>query len=291
MRFGFVFTLLWGILPAHAATIYVTASGNASFDSNLQSALQAFGHSVTLGVNYQSFDGTQSLAGFDAVYLQVNYIWMVDMSAGGQTELVNFVNSGGGLVTTEWLVWSTAGGTRFTTLNPILPVDPTPYFDSLTPVTFNQDVPDPALNAGLGASFTMSLENIGGTRTCFTTARTGASSFYTMDGGYIGLAGWDVGSGHVLSFATTNGQAQLDDPDFQRLLSNSMDWASGAPSAVPEPGALTLILSGAGLLLLRRALWQAAKPRPAGRQGKSPGDSEFLSGAKARLHPGAYAES
>ncbi|MBI3681035.1 MAG: hypothetical protein HY235_11640 [Acidobacteria bacterium] len=224
-----------------------------SFDSNLQSTLQAFGHSVTLGVNFQGFDGTQSQAGFDAVYLQVNYTWTGDMPAAGQTELVSFVSGGGGLVTTEWLLWSTAGGTTFTTLNPILPVVPASAWDSRGSVTFNEDASNPVLNAGLGASFTMPLESIPGTRTHFTTLRFGATSFYTMDGGYIGLAGWPTGSGRVLSFATTNGQAQLDDPDFQRLLSNSMDWASGVAAAVPEPG-VTLILSGAGLLILRRAL-------------------------------------
>ena len=219
--------------------------------------MQAFGHSVTLGVDYLSFDGTQSLAGFDAVYLQVNYNWWSGtMPAAGQTELVNFVNSGGGLVTTEWLLWS-ASYCYFATLNPILPVAPTQSFDNVGSVTFTENTPDPILNAGLGASFTMSLQSISATRTYFSTLRPGATSFYTMDGGYIGLAGWDAGSGRVLSFATTNGQAQLDDPDFRRLLSNSMDWASAGEAAIPEPGALTLILSGAGLLILRRALGRA----------------------------------
>jgi hypothetical protein len=63
------------------------------------------------------------------------------MPAAGQTMLVDFVRRGGGLVTTEWLLWHSASG--FVILNPILPVNPTMDYDLMNGhVTFTQKLPD-----------------------------------------------------------------------------------------------------------------------------------------------------
>jgi len=229
--------LLLGLLASsnsltQAANIYVTASGQAGFDVNLQRALESFGHSVTLGVPYDQFDGTQNLVGIDAVYLQVNYNWFGgEMPAAGQTALVNFVNQGGGLVTTEWMLWKMGEG-FLGTLSAIIPVNPTSAYDELSFVTLTQNVADGEINEGLGSTVGMPLDYIDGTRTLVASTRNGASSFYSMDGGFIALAGWNVGSGRVLSFATTNGQAQLSDAGFQQLLSNSMNWVQQGPPVV-----------------------------------------------------------
>ena len=225
-------------LTAPAANIYVTASGNPAFDANLRRSLQSFGHSVTIGVADINFDGSQNMAGIDVVYLQFNYNWetVTRMPESGQLALVNFVNRGGGLVTTEWLLWHMNYTAGLPVLNPILPVNPSKDFDRLTAVAFTQDSPDPQLNAGLPSQFNMPLEYIQGTFTLFPAPRPSASSFYKITGGTVALAGWNVGSGRVLSFATTNGQAQLDNTNFQRLLSNAMDWAEQKP-IVAEGGA------------------------------------------------------
>src|SRR5262245_30139217 len=93
---------------AHAANVYILSSGDPLVDAAVQATLQAGGHTSTLGVPYTAFDGTQSLAGFQAVYFQANANWTGgDMPAAGQTLLLNFVNGGGGLVTCEWVLWKT----------------------------------------------------------------------------------------------------------------------------------------------------------------------------------------
>ncbi|HUQ92216.1 MAG TPA: hypothetical protein VM120_11095 [Bryobacteraceae bacterium] len=222
-------------LLTQAANIFVMSSGRSTSDAELRRALESFGHSVTLGVPFDRFDGTQNLAGVDVVYLQVNYNWIGSgflvaiMPFAGQAALVNFVNRGGGLVTTEWLLWLTADwGHFFSGLDSILPVYPSLDWDTQsTAVTFTRNVADEDLNAGLPASFGVPLDNIDGTRTLISlgATRAGASAFYTMDGGFIALAGWNAGGGRVLSFATLNGEAQLRDAGFRRLLGNAINWA------------------------------------------------------------------
>jgi uncharacterized protein (TIGR03437 family) len=226
--------LVWSSLIAQAANVYVMPSGNTTSDAELRRALESFGHSVTFGVSFTQFDGKQNLAGVDVVYLQLNYNWVAGtqiavMPAAGQSALVNFVNRGGGLVTTEWLLWLAADWAGyFTYPDAILPLEPAGDFDSLSSVTFTQTVADGEINAGLPDTFHVPLDDIGGARTLIRPAgvRAEASAFYTMDGDFIALAGWNVGSGRVLSFATVNGEAQLRDPGFRRLLSNTINWAA-----------------------------------------------------------------
>lgn len=230
-----------------AAEIYVTSSGEPAFDAKLQESLRSFGHAVTIGVPYYHLDGTQNLTGNSAIYLQTNYNWSAgQLSVAGQTALVNFVNRGGGLVTTEWLLWAMSGG-QSSTLDPIIPVNPTSNYDEAGTVTFSQDVADSEINKGLASAVRVPLESIEGTRTLVASTRAGATSFYKMDGGYIGLAGWNVGSGRVLTFATTNGQAQLNDVNFRQLLSNAMSWVQPGAPVVSEAGVVNAASLLAGL--------------------------------------------
>ncbi len=216
---------------ARAENIYVMSSGNAATDNAVVATLQAYGHNVTLGVQYTQFDGSQSLAGIDVVYLQANYNWAAgDMPTAGQTALLNFINNGGGLVTCEWVIYLTAGG-RFATLNPAFPVVPTSSYNSNSTATFVQVTPDPILNAGLPTSSSFPLNNYAGTESNFGSVRTGAIVFYdsTVGTPHRGLVGWDYGNGRVLMFSTTNGPSQLADSNFGRLFSNAMRWAATSP--------------------------------------------------------------
>lgn len=260
LRSVFPFALLTGILmaplPAAQAgvNVYVTDSGNTTADAAVVSLLASFGHTVTLGVPFTAFDGTQSLAGINAVYLQVNYNWNTgDMPTAGQTALVNFINGGGGLVTTEWALWNAATANQFATLAPLFPVVPTTLFDFAVTGTFNQATANTTLNNGLPGSFTTDLGSIGGTESHFTTLRPGATSYYTNNE-FIGVAGINAGSGRVLSFNTVNADVQIADPNFGRLLSNSMYWSAGVAisATAPEPGTFALWIV-AGLPLVIRA--------------------------------------
>lgn len=243
--------------PAQAqVNVYLMSSGNAAADTQVVNTLTGFGHTVTLGVQYPAFDGTQSLVGFDTVYLQTNYNWTSgNMPAAGQTALVNYVNSGGGLVTSEWYLWKIPSQGSFAILDTITPATPTGAFDSLGTATFAQSVADPVLNAGLPGSFSVPLESISGTRTSVTSTRPGATTFYTQDGGFLAVVGGQFGTGRVLNFNTVNAQIQVADPEFARLLSNSMNWTASAnlvSAATPEPA--TVALLAVGLLPILGAL-------------------------------------
>lgn len=231
---------------ASAVNVYMMSSGDAPTDTAATAALVAGGHSVTLGAEYLDFD-TESLAGQDVVYLQANANWQtgsLDMPAAGQTALDAFVSGGGGLVTNEWVLWKMAQHLSFVSLVPLMAVDPTVLFDSVSSVTFTESTPDAIMNAGLPSSFSMPLTDYAGTRTYFSVLRSGATNFYDMDDGYIGLAGRGYGSGRVVNFATTNGPDQVADPEGALLLSNAMNWAA----AVPEPGTLAAVLGGLAFL-------------------------------------------
>jgi hypothetical protein len=244
---------------AAAAGVYVTSSGNATFDTALVAALTSYGHSVTLGVPFTAFDGTQSLAGIQAVYLQANYNWNTgNMPAAGQTALANFVNNGGGLVTNEWILWKTAAEGAFSTLSAVFPAVATNSFDSQATYTMNQTTANPVLNAGLSSSITFALTSISGTDTNVSAVKAGATTYYTGGDGDLALTGWSVGSGRVLNFNTVIADAQIADANFSRLLGNTLAFSAGqtAPAVVPESGTLALLgfggTVGAVALVTRR---------------------------------------
>lgn len=256
---GLVLVALLRSGTAQAADVYITNSGNAAADNALVTMLQGFGHTVTLGVSYLAFDGTQSLAGHGVVYLQSNYNWSsgtLDMPIAGQTALVNFINSGGGLVTNEWTIWKTVSHNAFATLSTAFPVVPTAAFNGGGTTTYTQATPESMINAGLPAAFAVPLTTISGTETFFTSLRPGASTYYnSSNSGAAGLVGGTFGAGRVLQFSTVNGQGQVADPNFSRLLSNTLGFAAtGSGTALaPEPDTLGLGSLGVlGLFLFLR---------------------------------------
>jgi hypothetical protein len=216
---------------AGAANVYMTSSGDPQTDDAARAALTSRGHSVTVGVPFTALDGTQSLSGYDTVYLQMNANWSTgDMPIGGQQALVNWVNGGGRLVTCEWVVWKAATG-QLATLSAILPVAPTSLYTGTTETSYTQATANAALNAGLPAQFTFPVTSFGGTETMATVTRPGAAVYYTSSVGaeVIGLSGWSAGAGTVFSFSTTCGPAQTADTNFGRLLANAM--GAGATGA------------------------------------------------------------
>ncbi len=213
---------------AHAANVYIMSSGDAGIDAAASAALLARGHTPTVGVAFSAFDGTQSLSGFRAVYLQANFNWTgPDMPAAGQAQLLSFINAGGGLITTEWVIWKAAAQSEFQVIAPAFASELLSPFDSNATAQFDQVTPDAVLNAGLPASFTFPIDNYAGTET-HLGPRAGATVFYHNPLiGFEGAIGWGYGSGRVLNFSTTCGPAQLADPNFTILLGNAVTWSTG----------------------------------------------------------------
>jgi hypothetical protein len=239
---------------ALATSVYVFSSGLSTEDTKVQTVLEdRFGAgNVFMGVQYINFDGTQVISSYDAVLLLANYNWASgggngDMPAGGQQALLDYVNAGHGLVTGEWTIWKTIS-TAFGTLRDAFPAtSPNGAFSTDPSTTYTKvNAPD-QVSQGLPTSFTFTLTNIAGTESQLA-AKPGAITFYsTSYSGGVGLAGWDYGAGRVASFSTLIGLTELDDPNYQQLLDNTLEWAA----QVPVPGAVWLLGSG----LLGLAAW------------------------------------
>ena len=210
--------------PAPAANIYIFASGDTQTDSAVVQALTAYGHTCTLGVQYMHFDGTISLAPYQAVYLQASANWYAgELPAAGATQLRNWVQNGGRLVTSEWATYYSTPGEAFAGIATLLPLQPATAYSSADSTTFTRATPDAVIGAGLPLTFLMPLTDYTGTE-IYTVAKSGATTYYTTAGGtqYAGLAGWSRGSGSVFSFSTTGGPRQFTNGFFPGLLSNVM---------------------------------------------------------------------
>ena len=104
-----------------AEKILLITGGDSSNDAALKTALQAGGNSVTIGPTLYNFTGAD-LSGYNAVMLSPNGTYSSlppDMPVSGQQALVNYVNNGGGLITSgEVSVLNSGAPHEFTTLQP-----------------------------------------------------------------------------------------------------------------------------------------------------------------------------
>ena len=149
---------------ALGVSIYMMSSSDAGIDNAAKTALEAFGHTVTIGVQYKDFD-TESLAVMQVVYLQANANYNAgDMPVAGQNALLTFLGtSGRGLVTNEWVLWKTRpGSTQFSILKAAFPATNNGEYRINSPVTYTQATGDPILNAGLPVSFDFPVNYYGG---------------------------------------------------------------------------------------------------------------------------------
>ncbi len=214
---------------ANAASVYLMSSGDSFTDSAASLALTSRGHTVTIGLAHYEFDGSANLAGFDTVYLQCNYSWTAGaMPLAGQQQLIDWVSSGGRLVTSEWTTYYTYAGGWFDTLATIMPAEHSFTYDFQFFTAYSQVTPDAEINAGLPPVFDFPLTSFAGTET-HTVAKPGATTYYTTSTSIdaAGLVGWSWGAGRVYSFLSTCGADQVSDPEFGQLFSNVMGSGSG----------------------------------------------------------------
>jgi hypothetical protein len=224
---------------AQAANVYVFSTGNATVDAAYASTLAAQGHTVTIGRPWSTFDGSVDLSPFDAVLMNHGSNWGGSTQAvplAGQQQLVAFVNSGGGVITTEWIVYNhgTSGGNAYATLMSIVPVTYGQTWNSSQSTTLSLVTPDPVMNNGLPATFSIPLANFAGSETRLI-ARDGATTFYrssnmstsTVQGAAV--AGWIVGEGRVLSLSSMPGVNSMADANYATLLGNAIDWVVLGP--------------------------------------------------------------
>lgn len=221
--------LLGGQGQASAANVLLFSTSYGPYDMAIQSGLQGLGHTVVIGPQYTTFNGSNpDLSGFDAVLLVPSYNYAAgDMPAAGQTALLTFISAGGGLITGEWIVWKEVAQGSFMMLRDAVPVVPNSVYRGDAAVTYTTDTPDDILNAGVDPAFTFTADNVSGTETLFAP-KDGAIVFYDSDyqAGAAGVIGWRYGAGGVISISTVIGSMEVGNSNYGQLLANAVTWVA-----------------------------------------------------------------
>jgi para-nitrobenzyl esterase len=233
-KFTFIFAGLVAVTllstPALADRVLILSTGSSSLDGKVQTVLESYGHTVTIGNQFTDFTGAE-LAQQDVVILLPTLdSGDGNMPADGQSAIVNFVSEGGGLVTTEWTIWMSAYKS-FQILKSALPVvSSETYSENRNPITYKELTEHPVINRDLPPSLTFNTDFFYGTETFFAP-KPGATVFYTSAGGTggAGLVGWQYRLGRVVQFSTLFGPNQLADSNAARLLVNAVSWAGNVP--------------------------------------------------------------
>lgn len=216
---------------ALCADVLIVSAGSTVTDNALVSALVDNGHTATVGPRYWEFDASFDLSPFDVVYIQGNGNWtQSDMPVDAQSKILNFAQAGGGIIFSEWVVWMVAQRGVFQVLSAAMPAQPSNTWRNISSITMTESESDPFINQGLPESFTMPLTSFNGTET-YLLPKANATVFYDSDwirNGQAGGAviGWDLCGGRVVNFSTTNGLNQIQDANFQVLLSNLVTWVT-----------------------------------------------------------------
>jgi Trehalose utilisation len=258
---------------SYADAVLLIGSGDSSNNATIASVLAAQGDTVTIAPTFNNFTGGNLSAYKDVLLVpNGNSFLMGDMPVSGQQALVNYVNAGGGLITSEYLMEKTEAQHDFQTLNAAIPVVASSINTSNSPITFSKLTSDPVMNANLPNSFTFQATSTSGSPTeQYYVPKAGATAFFTtnqwtssfgLEGTAYGVIGWNYGQGRVISFSTALDSTSLANTNFAQLVDNAVNWAAeggfnvqmgpdppightGLNSA-PEPAAL--VAWGAGIL-------------------------------------------
>lgn len=160
-------------------SILLMGSGNTTQDNTLKNQLATLTNKEVTVVALSSFNNSNNILNTtDVVVLQNNYNWnSATLSNEAQTALKEFVVKGGGLLTTEWVIYNMAKG-LLKILSDVVPVIPTSVYTTKSPIRYIKNINDSVLNTGVAADFTFLSENMAGTETAITQAKNGAIIFY-----------------------------------------------------------------------------------------------------------------
>jgi hypothetical protein len=238
---------LW-LVPTEvsAEKILLLGSGDTNNESTIASALDAQGDTVTVGPAFNNFTGAGvSSSTYNVVMLlpnggftSNNSFLAGDMPVSGQQALLNFVNAGGGLVTSEYLMEKYVAQKDFQTLYPAIPVEPSNISTSNTSIAFAPLTSNPVINAGLPSSLTFQTAS-GSTTEAYYLPKQGATTFFSTnqwtntfggEGTAYGVVGWSYGQGRVISFSTALDSTSLANIKVDQLVNNAVNWAGDVNS-------------------------------------------------------------
>jgi hypothetical protein len=172
-----VASLLVGGQAFGALTVYISSGGSAGEYTLLSGVMTARGYTVINGVAPTALSGTTNFGAANVVLLNMGGSLPPTIPSDGQTNLVNFVKGGKGLVTGEWLIWNPPS-----TLSAILPATQSGWITTAAR-TYTRSTADALMNDVLGTKAVLfNGDNHSGFGT-YLTPKTGATTFYTASGG------------------------------------------------------------------------------------------------------------
>jgi len=197
--------------------------GSAS-EANAISAITSAGYIVVDGGISSAYSGTPNPNAFDAVVLLLGNDHSIDMPVAGQTAILDYVNSGGGLVFTEWFAFHVQEG-RYQILNDLQCF--TRWSGTTVTGEVYTTVPAQAghpVVQGLPSPFTISVNHgtnhNGALLAGATVLMTGSTSNHAV-------AVREYGTGKVVQLATAglfSGRDVWVDANMRILLQNSVNW-------------------------------------------------------------------
>jgi hypothetical protein len=207
--------------------------GDGDAEVQVQAALEAAGHTVTLVDYYYDWDGvTPDVDDFEMVVLLDGYDYGYELQEAASSALQSFVARGCGLLMTEWTAYDVCHESKTGAIGDLLPVSSAPDCDYDYDLTW-QVTAAHALTAGVPASWT------DGASSSFVEPKPGTLavmrtetdipllSYSTVAGGIV------VHLNHDMTYETST-----IDPNALQLIVNAVNFASYpcSPAAADSDG-------------------------------------------------------
>jgi hypothetical protein len=186
--------------------------------------LEADGFVVDRSPDDAAFDGSTELTAFDVAVVLDGTEYGTDMPMTGQAALASFIDGGGGLVSTEWLLWEHATSGNYATLAPVVPATYAGSYAQTT--TYRVATPAHVIATGLPTSFTAPAHWV--SRIAQTSS--GEAVATEDDGDPLVVAGAH-GAGRAVHFAAASDYAGfrwLSSAELTTLFVQAVRWAAGS---------------------------------------------------------------
>lgn len=204
---------------------------NSASNSNtlsLKTALENEGFTVSLSnTGESSYDGTNpALTNFNAVIHLNGTTYSNQMPTAGQTALVNFVNTQGGLYChSEWLAYQ-RGRNQYSTMSELIILNRTTGHSGNTTYTEVAEQSSHSILDNIPSSFTFSS---GGNKGNAVSYGSNPVTVLMKFGDYDGVMIRSYGNGKIMGMSHAgnySSYAPLSDSNIQQLYINAINWAN-----------------------------------------------------------------
>ena len=214
--------------PPNVLIIWDNSSSNSNTLS-LKSALEDEGFTVSLSsTNESSYDGTNpALSNYDAVIHLNGTTYNSDMPSGGQSALVNFVNSQGGLyIHSEWTIWANSQRGHYSNMAELILFIYSGWGTGVNTYTEVNAQSSHEILDDIPVSFSVSC---GWNKGIAKTFESNPVTVLMTDNHGDGIVIREYGNGKIMGMSHSgneNSQSTLSDSNIQQLYINAINWAN-----------------------------------------------------------------